>query len=75
MPEDGVVGIEVVVVGQYFERLLRVDHEHCLLVESLENEAFDKVAAKSVFVVLIISCHLDLQELSVDVLVDCMDGN
>lgn len=75
MPEDAVVGIEVVEVGQYFEGLLRVDHEHCLLVKSLENEAFDKVAAQSVFVVLIVFSHLDLQELGIDVLVDCVDGN
>lgn len=75
LPEDSVVGIEVVVVGQDLECLLRVDHEDCLLVEPLEDEPLNEVTAEGVLVVFLVFGDLDLEELCVDVFVDGVDGD
>lgn len=37
LSEDGPVSFEVIVVGQNFQRLLRVDHEDSFLIKAFQN--------------------------------------
>ena len=47
-----------------------IDHEYSLFVESLKDKSFDEVIAEGVLIVLLVLCHLNLQEISIDVLID-----